>query len=38
MYPKAAIKALFPIQLCDYWVEIANKISFTFNGCLDANY
>jgi hypothetical protein len=31
MYPKAAIKASFPKNLCDYRVEIANKVSFAFD-------
>jgi hypothetical protein len=36
MYPKAAIKASFPKILCDYMVEIANKVSFAFDRRPDA--
>jgi hypothetical protein len=36
VYPEAAIKASFPKKLCDYKVEIANKVSFAFDGCPNA--
>jgi hypothetical protein len=36
MYPEAVIKALFPKHFCDYMVEIANKVSFIFDGRPDA--
>jgi hypothetical protein len=36
MYREAAIKASFPKNLCDYMVEIANKVSFVFDGHLNA--
>jgi hypothetical protein len=36
MYPEAAIKVLFPKNLRDYRVEIANKVSSAFDGSPDA--
>jgi hypothetical protein len=38
MYPEVAIKASFPENSCNYRVEIANKVSFVFDRCLDAKY
>jgi hypothetical protein len=32
MYPEAAIKALFPQNLCEPMVKIANKVGFAFDG------